>query len=507
MDLPLILLVISLCLLPLCLFFPNRFRQHQHQSSLAHGLKAYPILGHLPQFLKNRHHFHDWITSILAATPTNTIVFRRPGNRGIITANSAVVEHVLKSNNSNYPKGPRFVSILQDFLGTGIFNVDGHLWKVQRKTVSHEFNSKSLRTFVVQTIQQETSTRLLPLLKKSAAGGVAIDIQDMLERYTFDNVCVVAFNEDPACLAEDEPSDRTNKMSSFAQAYRNAADLSFGRFRYAITWLWKIKKLFRIGSERRLRESIEIVHDFATTIIRSRMKAKHNSQADDLLSRFIASEEYSEEFLRDIVINFILAGRESTSSALTWFFWLLSSRPEVEDKILEEIRAVRAQSQSSSEETFEFDDLKEMQYLHAAISEAMRLYPPVPMNTTTCQADEVLPDGTEIKKGWFMLYSSYAMGRMELVWGEDCLEYKPARWLDEAGMFRPESPFKFPVFSGGPRMCLGKEMAYIQMKSIVACMLERYVVEVVGKEKPPEILPSLTLRVRGGLAVRLRNRH
>lgn len=333
----------------------------------------------------------------------------------------------------------------------------------------------------------------------------------MLERYAFDNVCTVAFNEDPACLAEDVPLEGTNKLSSsFAQAFRDAADLSSGRFRYAITWFWKVKKLFRIGSERRLWKSIEIVHGFATKIIRSRMKEKQISQqpqADDLLSRFVANEEYTEEFLRDIVISFILAGRETTSSALTWFFWLLSSRPEVEEKILEEILAVRAQSENSCKETFEFDELREMQYLHAAISEAMRLYPPVPMNNTACQADEVLPDGTKIKKGWFMLYSSYAMGRMELIWGKDCLEYRPERWLDEAGMFRPESPFKFPAFHGGPRMCLGKDMAYIQMKSIVACMLERYVVDVVDKEKCPEILLSLTLRVRGGLAVRVRNRH
>lgn len=333
----------------------------------------------------------------------------------------------------------------------------------------------------------------------------------MLESYAFDNVCMVAFNEDPACLAEDVPRDGTNKISpSFAQAFRDATDLSSGRFRYAVTWFWKVKKLFRIGSERRLRESIEIVHDFATKIIRSRMKEKQISQqpqADDLLSRFVANEEYSEEFLRDIVISFILAGRETTSSALTWFFWLLSSRPKVEEKILEEIQAVRAQSQNSCKETFEFDELRVMHYLHAAISEAMRLYPPVPMNSTTCQADEVLPDGTEIKKGWFMLYSSYAMGRMELIWGKDCLEYKPERWLDETGMFRLESPFKFPAFHGGPRMCLGKDMAYIQMKSIVACVLERYVVEVVDKAKCPEKLPSLTLRVRGGLAVRVRNRH
>jgi len=105
-----------------------------------------------------------------------------------------------------------------------------------------------------------------------------------------------------------------------------------------------------------------------------------------------------------------------------------------------------------------------------------------------------------------MSYHTYAMGRMEAIWGKDCKEYKPERWLDAAGMFQPESPFKFLAFHAGPRMCLGKEMAYIQMKSIAACVLEKFVVEVVEKDKCPEQMLSLTLRMKRGLAVRVKRR-
>nr|CAD1817269.1 unnamed protein product [Ananas comosus var. bracteatus] len=114
--------------------------------------------------------------------------------------------------------------------------------------------------------------------------------------------------------------------------------------------------------------------------------------------------------------SFLLAGRETTSSALTWFFWITSTRPDVEKKILEEIRAVRAANPNSGE-TFSFDELREMHYLHAAISESMRLHPPVPVGTLLCKEDDVLPDGTFVGKGWFVTYSAYAMGRSEDVWG------------------------------------------------------------------------------------------
>ena len=510
MDSQFLLLLISFCLLSIFTLLRFKNNKKKKRSSTSHDhFKPFPVLGHLPQFLKNRRRFHDWMADILAASPTNTLVFRRPGNiRGVVTANPANVEHILKSNFDNFPKGPRVRSILFDFFGNGMVNTDGYLWKVQRRTYNIEFNTRSFRNLVVQTVQFETAARLLPLLKKCAQAGQVVDMQDVLERYAFDNICKVAFDEDPACLADDATGD---KLSGFADAFRDAVELSTGRFRYVVPGFWKIKKLFGVGSERKLKESISTVHDFALQIIRSRLKENSEisakARADDLLSRCIAlAEEHSEEFLGDTVISSILAGRETTSSALTWFFWLLSSRPNVQQRILEEIASVRARTENRDKETFEFNELREMQFLHAALTESMRLYPPVPTNVTWCKEDDVLPDGTEVKRGWFVSYNSYAMGRMEAVWGKDCKEYKPERWLDDDGMFRPESPFKFLAFHGGPRMCLGKEMAYIQMKSIAACVLEKFVVEVVEKDKHPERTLSLTLRMRGGLPVRVRNR-
>lgn len=144
-----------------------------------------------------------------------------------------------------------------------------------------------------------------------------------------------------------------------------------------------------------------------------------------------------------------------------------------------------------------------MRYLQAAISETMRLYPPVPVDTMECLNDDVLPDGTRVGKGWFVTYHTYAMGRMESVWGKDCTEFKPERWLEN----RAESPFRYPVFHAGPRMCLGKEMAYIQMKSIAASLLERFEIEALDKDTCPEHVLSLTMRIKGGLPVSVRVRN
>ncbi|TYI62259.1 hypothetical protein E1A91_D10G232300v1 [Gossypium mustelinum] len=492
----------SLLLLSLIFLYSYYFCLHHKKKGNDQGFKSYPILGALPEFLRNRHRFLDWTTEILIRCPTNTAVFRRPGKiHGIITANPLNVEHVLKTNFENYPKGERFIWLLKDFLGQGIFNSDGDLWKIQRKTASYEFNTKSLRNFIMDNVRLEISTRLIPVLNKALETNQVLDLQEVLEQFAFDNICKLAFNVDPGCLGGDGTSG-----SGFMHAFEEAATLSSGRFMNAFPFLWKIRKIFNMGSEKNLKKSIEIVHEFADNIIKTRLQSQDQSKDEDLLSRFITSYDNSPQFLRDIIISFILAGRDTTSSALTWFFWLLSLNPNVEKNIITELETIRTRNGKNIGDGYTFDELRDMHYLHAAISESLRLYPPVPVDTKACLNNDILPDGTFIGKGWFFTYHAYAMGRMEAIWGKDCNEYLPERWLDETGNCKQESPFRFPIFHGGPRMCLGKDMAYIQMKSIVAAMLERFVVEVQGNDKCPQHLLSLTLRMKGGLPIRVRER-
>ncbi|KAL2320607.1 hypothetical protein Fmac_029576 [Flemingia macrophylla] len=468
------------------------------------GFKDYPLVGTLPEFLKNRHRFLDWSTQVLRDCPTHTAVISRPFRlRGVITAHPGNVEHMLKTNFQNYPKGDRFIHLLRDFLGQGIFNSDAHLWQLQRKTASYEFSTRSLRNFIIDAVAFELRTRLLPILAAAAESGRVLDLQDVLERFAFDNVCKVAFNVDPACLGGDGTAG-----AEFMRAFEDAAALSSGRFMSAFPLVWKAKKLLNVGTERRLRESISTVHQFADAIIRSRLKSKEEEEEEeeegeeetnDLLSRFMRSESHTPEFLRDVVISFILAGRDTTSSALSWFFWIVSSKGEVRRRIEKEIETVRV---GLGDGAFGYEELKEMHYLQAAITETMRLYPPVAVDTKACLNDDVLPDGTRIGKGWFISYHTYAMGRLESVWGKDCGDFKPDRWLQN-GVFRGESPFRFPVFHAGPRMCLGKDMAYIQMKSIAASVMDRFQIEALGKDTCPHHVLSLTLRIKGGLPVRV----
>ncbi|KAG2547696.1 cytochrome P450 94C1-like [Panicum virgatum] len=521
--------LVFLILLPLLLLLPLIYLLYQRhdrpckklQPRGEDDLKSYPLLGRLPHLVKNQHRLLEWSVHVARRSPTHTATFKAAGLPGVvITTNHENLEHIAKTSFANYPKGDYLLSTIRDLLGHGLFNSDGDQWLWQRKAASYEFSKRSLRKFIADTVRSEVVGRLLPLLEQAAAGRRTLDMQRVFECFAFDNICHVAFGEDPACLGAMEGTAATPPPASveFMRAFDDVQNAMVLRFRPPESMLWRLKRMLGIGSERQVRLALDVVRGYADTIVR-RCRERGGSSRGDFLAHLVAArgDDLSQESLRDVVTNFLLAGRDTTSSALTWFFWLVSGRPDVEDKIVREVRALRSSSihgggggggtgTATTTATFSLDELREMHYIHAAITESMRLYPPVGMGMHCSKRDDRLPDGTFVGKGWVVNHSMYAMARLESLWGEDCEEFRPERWLREDGTFQPESPAKYPVFHVGPRMCLGKEMAYIQMKSIVSSVFERFSFRFLGGEERPGLDLSFTLRMKGGLPMQVTKR-
>ncbi|KAJ7531583.1 hypothetical protein O6H91_14G073800 [Diphasiastrum complanatum] len=507
------------------------------------GCVVYPLLGNFISFFRNRDRFLDWNTELMQKDASQTIRNALPGGMEFhVTANPDNIEHILRTKFENYPKGVYYQSVMEDLLGKGIFNVDGEHWKIQRKVASHEFTTRSLRDFTVESVAREVKRRLLPTLEHFCQSRVCFDLQELLMRFSFDNICQIAFRVDPACLHFSLPA------VEFAEAFDEATGIVAERFMSIHPLFWKIMRALDIGSERRLREALQVVDKFAMNVIRSRRKEIEDRKAkgecgkdhSDLLSRFMSIEEdlldYQElpdrdEFLKDVVISFLLAGKDTTATALSWFFWALSAHPHVEQSCYDEMQSLldgRSASQSVNASTedhtqenkehersnaqqgscvtfFAYDELKQMNYLQAAISESLRLYPPVPIDIKFAMQDDVWPDGTVIRKNTNVMYHPYGVGRMESVWGKDCLQFKPERWVKE-GICVPENPYKFPAFQAGPRICLGKEMAMIQMKYVAATIIYNFRIKLAVPDFKPKYAISLVMRMIGGLSVNVSNR-
>jgi len=191
---------------------------------------------------------------------------------------------------------------------------------------------------------------------------------------------------------------------------------------------------------------------------------------------------------------------------------LITKHPEVETKILHEIREILNQREKNkykldetgekeSSRHFTVKELNDMVYLQAALSESLRLYPPIPMEMKQATEEDVFPDGTFLRKGSRVYFSVYAMGRMESIWGKDCEMFKPERWI-QGGQYVSDDQFKYVVFNAGPRLCLGKTFAYLQMKMVAASILLNYSIKV---DQDHVVVPRVTttLYMKHGLKVRI----
>nr|GMC98093.1 cytochrome P450 86A22 [Ipomoea batatas] len=476
------------------------------------GPRLWPVVGSLPGLIANGHRMHEWIAENLRACggTYQTCIFAVPvlaRKQGLVTVtcDPKNLEHILKVRFDNYPKGPTWQAVFHDLLGEGIFNSDGDTWLFQRRTAALEFTTRTLRQAMARWVSRAIKMRFCPILKTAQLESKPVDLQDLLLRLTFDNICGLAFGKDPQTLSPGLPEN------SFASAFDRATEATLHRF-ILPEFIWKFKKWLGLGMEVNLSQSLTHVDHYLTDVITTRKlelvsQQEGGPQHDDLLSRFMRKKEsYSDKFLQQVALNFILAGRDTSSVALSWFFWLVSLNPRVEEKILIELCTVLMETRGIDtskwlEDPLIFEEVDQLIYLKAALSETLRLYPSVPEDSKHVITDDVLPDGTFVPAGSNITYSIYSVGRMKFIWGEDCLEFKPERWLSKDGkIFELDDQFRFVSFNAGPRICLGKNLAYLQMKSIAAAVLLRHRLAVAPGHKVEQKM-SLTLFMKYGLLV------
>ncbi|XP_021728693.1 cytochrome P450 94C1-like [Chenopodium quinoa] len=441
----------------------------------------------------------DWYANLLQNSPSKTIHIHVLDN--IITANPSNVEYMLKTNFNNYPKGKPFSTILGDLLGHGIFNVDGDAWRFQRKMASLELDRCSVRSYSFQAVKEEIDNQLMPYLYSKVEGQV-VDLQEIFRAFSLGTISKFSFGVKIEPLLQQ----LVGPFKDFSTSFDLATKLSAERALEVCSIAWKLKRFLGIGKEKKLKDAVKVIDIVAMEeVIKQRRKKLGTSlsQEKDLLSRFMESVKDNDCYLRDIIVSFLLAGRDTMASTLTSFFLLIAKHPQVETNILTEADRVLGQGQG----IVMYDQIGELTYLQAAVFESMRLYPPVQFDSKFALNNDVLPDmmNTKVMKGTRVTYHPYAMGRMEVLWGKDCLEFKPERWLDEDRVFIPQNPYKYPVFQAGNRVCLGKEMALMEIKYVALSLLRdfHFVLANSFPSHVPRFAPGLTATFDGGLPVTL----
>jgi cytochrome P450 len=192
---------------------------------------------------------------------------------------------------------------------------------------------------------------------------------------------------------------------------------------------------------------------------------------------------FSLSYIKEVLISFIIAGRDTTAEALTWATYLLITHPHALWEVRKEVdQAFRHRGEGQGEGEggrwhLEYEDLESMVYLQAVVTETLRLYPSVPKELRTASQDDTLPDGTKVYRGDLVSFLPYVMGRSRALWGDDAEAFRPERHLamvkGEGGqrrVFKSPNPFVFSAFNAGPRACMGQQLAYMEMK-VGHCLL------------------------------------
>ncbi|KAI3886022.1 hypothetical protein MKX03_003603 [Papaver bracteatum] len=458
----------------------------------------HPVAGTMFSQLLNFDRLWDYMTDQCCRYKTYRLL--SPFRSEVYTSDPANVEYILKTNFQNYGKGSYNYNNLKDLLGDGIFTVDGDKWRHQRKTSSYEFSTGVLRNFS-SVVFQKNAAKLARVVSEDANSKPTIDIFDLFLKATLDSTFQVAFGIqlDSMCGSSDEGT-------SFANAFDDSSEMTAWRY---VDVSWTIKRFLNIGSEAKLKKNVKVIDEFVYKLIHTKIDQMSSSpydasmKKDDILSRFLASNVTDPKYLRDIILNFIIAGRDTTAATLSWFLYMLCKHPDIQETVAQEVReATRVKDNLSFEDFAPLvteEALEKMQYLHAAITETLRLHPAVPMDPKICFSDDTLPDGFDVKKGDMVAYVPYAMGRMKFIWGDDAEVYRPERWLNKDGVFQNESPFKFTAFQAGPRICLGKEFAYRQMKIFSAVLLQFFTFKLADQTKAVNYRTMINLHIKGGL--------
>ena len=281
------------------------------------------------------------------------------------------VTYVLKDNFESYGKGPVFKARFQGLLGDGIFNTDGTAWFQHRKTSAHLFNTNKFRTTVLDTFNHHCDA-LIDIINGKGKG-TSFDIASLMFKYTLDSIGLIAFGADIGSLHQE----RVEFADCFDYCQEAINQSFFDPF-------WYFKRLFTPAGWW-FFVSLSKVNKYALGVVKAK-RAKVAAEKEegkvgggDLLSLYLdrsedgtITSELTDSYLRDVVLNFVIAGRDTTAQALSWSFYRLCIHPEVQSSLRRDILNVLAQQQCTDPSKISYECLQNMKYLEAFCMEVLR---------------------------------------------------------------------------------------------------------------------------------------
>ncbi|GAB9470858.1 Cytochrome p450 86a2 [Globisporangium polare] len=453
-----------------------------------------PFLENTLDFARRAADIHDWMSEQSQQFNGEPWLVKVLGLVDmLILGTPEAFEDVMKTHFDKFDKNAQ-AEILVDIVGEAIFAVDGAKWLHQRKIASNLFTKRALRDSMAAVVQKHI-VPLHEIFIEARDNGTPIDLSKLMASFTLQAFAEIGFGIEMDCLTPGQ-------VHPFQDAFDGVTRSVMTRL-FRPRWFWRLQRWLGVGEEGKTLRYKKVIDKIGMEVMLNSIKARRSGSkkdSKDVISLFLDSSDENPDMnhLKNIVLAFLFAGRDTTSQTLFWFFVMLSRHPEVERKVRVEIKDKLPQLFNSTVvgAAPSMEEVEKLPYLEATIKESLRLNPVVPLNDRSAMEDLVLRDGTFVKKGTRVIFPSYALGRSKNVWGPDADEFKPERWIDPTtGSLIQVSPFKFPVFHGGPRLCLGINLAMLEMKIVASSLLSKFHISVLPNQTVTyDIAPTISVK-------------
>ena len=401
-----------------------------------------------------------------------------PGRTFLVT-HPADVKHVLQDNHQNYCKGWVFDRI-KPYWGDSLLTADGPAWRRQRHRVQPAF--KRERTVGFAPLITRHTGEMLDRWEAAAAGGGELRLYDEMTQLALVIIGDVLFGLD---MWADVPEMTRAAQTALAVLKERVAAL-------AQLPLWVPSP-----ANVRFNGAMRILHGYIDEILRRTRGA--GDRAPGFLKMLVDARDpesgtaMTDRQLHEEILGMLQQGHDTVGEALAWIWYLVSLHPEVERRLYEEVRDVIGTRPP------EAADLPRLPYASMVLQEAMRLYPPVWVIPRDAIAGDRIA-GCDVPAGSTILLSPYLTHRHPEFW-ENPEAFDPDRFAPDACKERPRHAY-FP-FGGGPRLCMGADMATMEMLLIMVMVVQRFRVALVSGHRE-EVECILDMLPRHGVRATLR---
>jgi cytochrome P450 len=434
------------------------------------GPKGHFLLGVLPEIREEDVKFATRI-----AREYGDIVYMRVVNiPTYLISHPRYIEEILVTNYRNFIKAV-YLRESRRLFGDGLLTSEGDLWVRERRMGQRAFRHEHIDTYATMIVGY--TERLIGRWRE----GEVHDVHKEMMRLTLEIIAHVLFGRDIADEVEDAEGAITIYLQQFADR--------FG--------MYAVPEWIPTPGNVRYRRAMQRLDGIIYGAIREGRQSKDGEKS--LLNALLHAQqmygfEMSDRQLRDEMATLFFTGHETTGLALTWTLFLLGENPGAEALLLQELDEVLGDRPAT------LADLRRLPYLDGVIKESLRLYPPA-----YGVVREALKDceigGYTIPKGATVAMFQWVVHRDPRFF-DDPEVFRPERWAD--GLIDRLPKFAYFPFGGGPRNCIGREFALLEIALVLSTVMRRFHFRTVpGHRTWP--LPSLTLRPEFGMKMSLYN--